>query len=211
MSQQNVLTKALGASTLSLVFIALPAAGQQAASDADMSNRASSTGSAGASASPDSSQTRSAGGSGTVQLNEQDRELIQDIAHANLAEIETGKMALEKSEDPQIKKFAQMMIDDHTKAMKELQNLAQKKGITLPNETDIQHKTIALALQALNGETFNEQYISRVGVGSHERTLGLLQKTQKEAKDQDLKAYATKTIKPVSRHLDQARKLDKKK
>ena len=89
--------------------------------------------------------------------------------------------------------------------------MAKKKGVDLPKETDLQHKAIATALQALSGDTFDQQYIARVGVGDHERTLELLQKTQKQAQDKELIAYATKTIKPVSKHLEMAKKLEQKK
>src|SRR5690606_40893196 len=54
-------------------------------------------------------------------------------------------ISLEKSENEQIRKFAQLMIDDHTKALEELRALAQSKGITLPDDTDLQHKTLKTA------------------------------------------------------------------
>jgi putative membrane protein len=209
----------LGATALALILGASPAIAQNAsaagnASDTTSSSGAgtsSSTGSAGASSSSDTAQSRSAGSQNGAQVAEQDREFMEDIAHANLAEIETGKMALEKSQDPQIKKFAQMMIDDHTKAMKELQSLAKKKEVDLPAETDLQHKTIATALKALSGNTFDEQYIARVGVGDHERTLELLKKTEQQTQDAQLKAYAANTLKSVSKHLEMAKKLEQKK
>src|ERR1044072_1432491 len=48
-------------------------------------------------------------------LDAADSSLLTDIAQANMAEVETGKLALEKSTKPDVKKFAQMMVDDHTK------------------------------------------------------------------------------------------------
>jgi putative membrane protein len=136
---------------------------------------------------------------------------MEDIAHANLAEVETGKLALEKSKNEQVRQFAQRMIDDHTTALKELQTLAQSRGVTLPTETDVQHKTIATALKALSGDTFDHQYMERVGIGDHERTHDLLQKAVKNARDADLKAYAQKTLKTVDQHLSMAKKMETKK
>jgi len=155
--------------------------------------------------------TSGAGKTAGAKLSKEDGEMMRDMAHANLAEIETGKMALEKSQSDQVKKFAQMMIDDHTTALKELQAIAQSKGTTLPKETDVPHKAIATALKALSGDTFDKQYIARVGVGDHERTLEMLQKAQKNTKDPDLKAYAQKTQQTVNQHLNMARKMEGKK
>jgi putative membrane protein len=151
-----------------------------------------------------SQMTGKASQSGDSQVNKRDREFMEDIAHANLAEIDTSKLALEKSQDPQVRQFAQKMIDDHTKALDELRSIAEKKGVTLPTETDLAHKTVATGLKALSGQTFDHQYIARVGVGDHERAHKLLAKVQKNALDPDLKAYADKTIKAVDQHLAMA-------
>jgi predicted outer membrane protein len=47
---------------------------------------------------------------------------------------------------------------------------------------------------AISGATFDMQYMSHAGVGDHQQTLNLLQKTQREAKDPQLKALAVKMI-----------------
>lgn len=143
-----------------------------------------------------------------ARVSSGDRALMNDIAQANLAEIDTGKLALEKSQNEQVRKFAQLMIDDHTKAQATLQSIAKSKGITLPTETDMAHKTLTTALRLLSGTTFDKQYIARVGVGDHERAEELLEKTIKETSDQELKAYAEKTIKTVQHHLSVARSMD---
>ncbi len=155
--------------------------------------------------------TNPAAATAAARVSSGDRALMEDIAHANLAEIETGKMALEKSKNPEVRKFAQTMIDDHTKAQSELSALAQNKGVALPTSPDLAHKTIATALKLLSGTTFDNQYISRVGVGDHESAQALLQKVQTNADDADLKAYAAKTIKAVEHHLSMAKAMEAKK
>lgn len=142
------------------------------------------------------------------KVGDKDVEMMEDISHANLAEISVGKMALEKGQSDAVKKFAQTLIDDHTKAQNELEKIASAKGVKLPTETDVQHKTIATALQALNGETFDDQFIKRVGVGDHQRTHDMLQNVGKNAKDPQLKAYAAKTMKAVDSHLAMAKKIE---
>lgn len=141
------------------------------------------------------------------QLQRSDEGMLRDIAQANLAEIETGRIALDKSKDDKVRKFAQTMIDDHTTAMKDVQQLAQTKGVTLPDGPDMKHKTVATALKALSGETFDKQYMSQAGVGDHRNTHALLQKTQRDAKDPDLKALAAKMLPVVHGHLTEAEQI----
>lgn len=135
------------------------------------------------------------------------QEWIEDMAHAHLAEIETGKLALEKSQNAQVRQFAQQMVTDHTTALQELQKLAQSKNLKTPDETDFQHKAIAAALRLLSGETFDRQYVRHVGVNDHRRTLEMVQQVAREARDPDLKAHATKMAPIIQKHLGMARQL----
>lgn len=136
-----------------------------------------------------------------------DQTLLKDIAQANIAEIESGKLALDKSSNDGIKKFAQMMVDDHGKALTDVQALASTKGVTLPTEPDMKHKAVAVEFKALKGSTFDSRYVKQAGVGDHEATEKLLKKTQAKAKDADLKALATKMLPVVDGHLQHAHEL----
>jgi len=141
------------------------------------------------------------------KLDRSDRKLLQDLAQGNMAEIDAGKMALEKSQNADVKKFAQQMVDDHTKALGEVQALATAKNVTLPDGAGPMAKTKATALKALSGNLFDKEYAKRAGVGDHESTVKLLQKIQKDGKDSDLKALAGKMLPTVEHHLDMAKQL----
>lgn len=147
------------------------------------------------------------GGAAASSLSQEDRDMIEDLAEANLAEIETGQLALSKSQNPRVREYAQKMIDDHGMAQQELQQMAQAKGMTLPQKTDLAHRTVSGALRLLSGETFESQYINRVGLDDHQRTVELLQKTQNQARDTELKALAGRMLPVVQDHLDMARQI----
>lgn len=156
----------------------------------------------------DTRGTNSSGASTTANtVSEEDREMITDLAEANLAEIETSQLALTKSQNPSVRAFAQKMIDDHGMAQQELQQMAQAKGLTLPQETDLAHKTVSGALRLLSGDTFDSQYINRVGVDDHQRTVELLQKAQGQARDAEFKAMAGRLLPVMQGHLDTARQI----
>ena len=132
---------------------------------------------------------------------------MSDMAIANMAEVETGKLALSKSQNAEVKTFAQQMIDDHGKALSELQTLAQQKGVTLPTELDAKHKAMAAKLERLNGEAFDKQYMQMAGLQDHKATHAKLEKISKTAKDPDVKAAAQKVIPTVEQHLKAAQQM----
>lgn len=141
------------------------------------------------------------------KLASADRRMLGNLAQANRAEVEAGKLALEKSQNPDVKKFAQTMVDDHSKALSEVEQLGAAKNVKLPDGVGVMHKTKETALKALTGKTFDSQYMKRAGVGDHESTVKLLQDIQKNGKDADLKALADKMLPDVQHHLEMANQM----
>ena len=72
------------------------------------------------------------GTSGAADVSRGDQDFVKDAAIAGMAEIELGRMAQEKGMDPSVKKFGQMMIDDHTKAKEALSTIATENRIEMP-------------------------------------------------------------------------------
>jgi putative membrane protein len=156
---------------------------------------------------PDMSATAAKGGA----LVRGDAKMLGDLLQGNRAEVQAGQLALEKSQDAEVKKFAQTMIDDHGKAITEIEALALKKQNKMPEGIGAKHKTKEVALKALSGDTFNSQYVKRAGLGDHEATIKLLKKIQKDGKDPELKALADKMLPTVQHHLEMAQQLAPKK
>jgi putative membrane protein len=140
-------------------------------------------------------------------VGKKDQKTMREMAQSNLAEIEAGKLALSKSQNDDVKKFAEKMVDDHTKSQKELEQLAQSKGVTLPTEPDSRHQKVAKKLSGLSGDDFDRVYMQQGGVEDHKKTHRLLKSAQSGAKDADLKALAQKTEPVVQEHLTMAQQL----
>lgn len=137
-----------------------------------------------------------------------DAQHLKDLAIANMAEVETGKLALEKAQDPKVKEFAQHMVDDHGKMLDEVKNLAQSKGVDLPGAPDAKHQKLMKKLQSASGANFDREYM-RAMVKDHRDALKLAQRTAKGAKDPDLKAAAQKAAPGIQDHLKMARQIAK--
>lgn len=180
-------------------FMILAAAGA-IASGAALSQGSSSTTSSGSSSQP----STAAAGASSSTVSKSDTKLITDLAQANMAEVQVGKMAMEKSQSDQVKQFAQKMVDDHGSALSELKAMAQSKGVKMPDDVGAEHKATETALKPLSGNTFDAQFMKRVGVEDHERTVKLLQKVQQEAQDPELKAMAGRMLPTVEHHLKMA-------
>jgi putative membrane protein len=140
-------------------------------------------------------------------LGKADQKIVMDMAQANMAEIEMAKLAQAKGQSDQVKTFAQQMIDDHTKALADVQQLAGAKGVTLPTELDAKHKAESDKLGALTGAAFDKAYMKQAGVADHKKVHSALVSAEKKAKDPDVKALAGKILPTVDQHLKAAQQM----
>jgi len=72
----------------------------------------------------------------TTTINSDDSAFLKDAAHDGVMEVQIGRLAVDKATDPEIKQFAQRLIDDHSKANQDLTALASQKGVSLPAMSD---------------------------------------------------------------------------
>jgi putative membrane protein len=139
-------------------------------------------------------------------VSKADRKFYDQLAQANVDEIEAAKVALSKSDNAKVKDFAQQMIDDHGAALKEVSAAAALKNIEVPSVPDAKHQKNIDRMQNLSLIDLNSQY-AQAAVDDHRATLNLLNKIQAKAKDQDLKALAQKMAPTVQDHLNMAMNL----
>ncbi|TCD12142.1 DUF4142 domain-containing protein [Pedobacter frigidisoli] len=137
---------------------------------------------------------------GGIAVDEADAKFATQAAVGGMAEVELGKMALEKGTNQQVKDFASMMVKDHGMANTELMDISAKKNITLPSTVDEEHKKIMDDLSKKTGADFDKAYVDAM-VSGHKATLKLMEDESKNGADADLKAFATKTSPTVQGHL----------
>ena len=140
-------------------------------------------------------------------VSSDDREFMNKAAHAGAAEIAAGKMALSKTENSEVKQFAQRMIDDHTKASDELKELAKNKGVTLPTEPDDEQKEKAAELKELSGDEFDAEYME-AQINDHETVIDFFQDEADDGSDKDVVSFATKTLPTLKSHLEMAENIN---
>ena len=151
---------------------------------------------------------QSAAGAATgAKLSAGDEKILKDMAMANMAEVEGGKLAQSKSQNSEVKAFAQQMIDDHTANLNEVKTLAQARGVTLPTEPDAKHKAMAAKLEKMSGDAFDKAYMKQAGVQDHKTVHAKLMAASKKAKDPEVKALVDKTEPVVAQHLKSAEQM----
>jgi putative membrane protein len=138
-----------------------------------------------------------------------DQRFIKEAGEGGLAEVELGKLATEKASNPEVKKFGQRMVDDHSKANDELKSLAQQKNVTVPGELGAKDKAAKDRLSKLSGAAFDRRYMALM-VSDHSKDVSEFRQESQRGKDDDVKAFASKTLPTLEDHLKMARDIASK-
>lgn len=133
-----------------------------------------------------------------------DSKFMMMAATGGMNEISLSNQALSKSSSDDVKKLAQMMIDDHTKANDELKSLAATKNVTLPTDADSKHKSAMEKMSSMSGDAFDKAYVKMM-VSDHEKAVAMFQKESTNDKDADAKSFATSNLPTLQSHLEMAR------
>ena len=128
-------------------------------------------------------------------------DFIKEAAMGGMAEVELGKLASTKAANAEVKKFAQMMVQDHTAANNELKALATKKSVSIPADLDTAKKADLEDLRSKVGAAFDDAYVDAM-VEDHEKDVAAFEDKAKNASDADVKAFAAKTLPTLKKHLD---------
>jgi putative membrane protein len=92
-------------------------------------------------------------------LTATDTRFVNKFLEDNMAVVEASQLALQRSQDQNIRNYAQKMINDHTAAGQTLMPIASRHDITGPTALSQGHQRMLARLNELNGAAFDRAYI----------------------------------------------------
>lgn len=137
------------------------------------------------------------------QNQEKDAQFLVQAAELNMKEIKLSELAKGSAVMDECKKLAEMMINDHQKALQEVQALAEKKGITLPAGMTDEAQRDYNNLNEKKGAEFDQKYCDMM-VDGHKDAIDKFEKVAKDGNDADIRSLASSTLPTLRTHLDHA-------
>jgi putative membrane protein len=136
---------------------------------------------------------------------------VQKAAMGDMLEVESSRLALNRSAAPEIKKLAQDMVDAHTMTSDELKARLVRAGliVELPATLDDEHKRKVDDLRAASARDFDAKYLELQKEG-HDEALSIHRDYAMNGTLADLKAFAADTVPKIEMHLKMATDLQSK-
>ena len=132
----------------------------------------------------------------------------QAAAVSDMYEIESSKLALQRSKSAEVKQFAQMMIDAHTATSNQLKPLLMKANVQPPAALDDRRKGMMENLTGASEADFDGRYLNQQ-TNAHQEALILMRGYAKDGDNAEIKQFAAATAPKVEEHLNHVKMLDK--
>jgi len=134
-----------------------------------------------------------------------------NVAVANEFEIDTSQLALKYGKGDDVKKFAQQMIDDHTKAGADFKAALAAGKVEPPKDAlDVSHTAKYEKLNLFTTKDgFDASYVS-TQLDAHKDAVQLFQDYVKNGSPGPVKDFAAKTLPTLQHHLEMVTALNGK-
>lgn len=159
-----------------------------------------------------SSHTQTLPATATPQIAEtptSDQAFYDEAAISSLFDLMTSELALQRSEDPQVRQFAQTLLHNQDAANARLKALAQRKNVSLPVTLDEERHRLLSELTQTPGPHFDDSYLSQMEAGQHAAQKQFKEAILKAA-DPDVRRFAGSVLSSLWHHTDLLKRLERR-
>lgn len=143
-----------------------------------------------------------------IQTDQATTDFLVKAADGGIAEVNAAKLAQDKGTNAGVKRFAAMMVQDHTGANTEVKKLAAARNVTIPETPSEDNQKKAAKLAEKTGKNFDKDFMDMM-VDDHKKTIDLFEDIQKKSTDTEVKNFVTNTLPALRTHLDSAQAIRK--
>lgn len=136
---------------------------------------------------------------GAQAQSHSDKAFLEKNSQGNVAEVELAKLALKKSQNPEVRAFAQKMVHDHEMLGKSMAPLMAKAGVQPSVSLNGEHQRLYNKLNGLQGKEFDQEYVQAMDKDHHE-DLSDFQSEFNSTKDMELKTAVHKGEEVIAEH-----------
>lgn len=134
-------------------------------------------------------------------------EYVAMAGAGDLYETQSSRAVLETTENAELRRFAEMMVDNHAQTTTAVTTAAREAGLApAPPALDAPKTEMMRELQAAEGSARDAVYV-RQQVTAHEQALALHQTYASNGDQPALKAAAASAVPIVERHLTEIRRI----
>lgn len=142
----------------------------------------------------------------STQASSPSQVFLQTIAREDTAEINLAKLALKKSKNPQVRKYAQSILSADPAMRQGAEKVARSEHLTIDTGGNTAGQAEYQTLQVMSGKQFDKAYM-KYEAKKQANDLELVNQEIKVTKDQKVKNYAQKERPAVQKAAKKSQQL----
>jgi putative membrane protein len=150
------------------------------------------------------SSTTAASTTGRDKLSWGDRRFVNKAAEEGHAEHQLAQLAAQRATSSEVRTYAQKLVEEHAKVNAELKTIASEKNVDVDIDDD--QDRAYKRLNKKTGSEFDQEFVEHM-IDEHERDIKMFEKAASDAKDPEVRAFASKHVGSLREHLQQAQSL----
>jgi putative membrane protein len=132
--------------------------------------------------------------------------LLVTTARSSGSEVSLSRIALKRSSNPVVKRFAQQSIVDHERMNQEIRHLANRRGVSVLPVPDEMNQTIAAHLLQLSGDELDREYMREI-VAEHAKMAVKFDPEGQQQADLEIQQWAARQLLMCQEHLQLAQSI----
>ncbi|MCE3279030.1 MAG: hypothetical protein K0S44_1221 [Bacteroidetes bacterium] len=134
---------------------------------------------------------------------EKEADFFVEITDMTIQEIKLSELAEKQAQADDIKELGKILREDHSKSLKEIEEMARKKMITLPVDISKDGKDNYEDISKKQGQEFDHAYADEM-VDLHTLQISKFEKMATDAEDYELRKWTETKLKELRTHLDRS-------
>lgn len=143
----------------------------------------------------------------TTPANVVDTAFISEAGQAAIANIMLGELALRRSQNANVRSFAQAEINEQKQVQTALNQIAPRLGVQVPQQAGAKYQAIMARLSRVPAAQFDNAYLDEGGVNAHLENASLFQREAAFGQNPDLVAFVNKGLNTIRLHFTTASQL----
>ena len=135
----------------------------------------------------------------SIARPEGEEEFIRLASQAATFEIEAARLALEKDTSGAVRAFATITIEGRKETKLDLEALAKRREIPLPENLGAEDRQALDELRRLDGHEFDCAYV-RCEMTAQDETIALFERVSRDATDPGIRKFALRTLSDLRKH-----------
>jgi putative membrane protein len=142
-----------------------------------------------------------------TEMDNQDTRVLTEAASTSMLSMELSRIAEERAVTPEVKEFARELSQEHSGVKQDLEGVAQRKQIVLPQAMSQDHQDKVENVTEQSGLDFDREFIEEI-ISVHRDKVDDFESLSRDSDDPEIREFAINVLPSLRMQLEKAERVE---